>query len=366
MRNLIAALCLLAVTNTWAAIGAVSEHKGTGCEITRGKSKLPGHKGAEIESMDIYTTTNCSTSITFKDDTKVKITENSRLLIDDFVFDPKQSDAGKLALKVGAGTVRYASGQIAKNNPQQVAIKTPTATIAVRGTDFNMTVDETGQSLVVLVPSCKDPSEQKRYELDEQRCKVGKIDVMTLVGKVTLEEAFSATFVASASVPPTPPTIINMIEANLNNSLIISKPPEVAKAVRESNKTDREKDSDRLEDEVVRRSTLNSQVLFDSEANRLLLMKSAAAAAGCNSTTSVCIAWDKPESERPQAGRGIAFRNLEGEHYAEVKTQGYISNTSITIVHNDNVATELIGDGTPGGNVIYIKQNSGVLRPNTR
>ena len=54
------------------------------------------------------------------------------------------------------GTVRYASGQIAKANPQQVGIQTPTATIAVRGTDFSMTVDEVGQSLVMLVPSCKD------------------------------------------------------------------------------------------------------------------------------------------------------------------------------------------------------------------
>ncbi len=52
------------------------------------------------------------------------------------------------------GTIRYTSGQIAKNNPQQVNVKTPTASIAVRGTDFTMTVDEAGQSLVVLVPSC--------------------------------------------------------------------------------------------------------------------------------------------------------------------------------------------------------------------
>ena len=117
MRSLIAALCVLAFTNTWAAIGTVSEVKGTACGIERNKQKLDGAKGAGIESMDIYTTGNCVSNITFKDDTRVKVNENSRLLIDDFVFDPKASDAGKLALKVGAGTVRYASGQIAKNNP---------------------------------------------------------------------------------------------------------------------------------------------------------------------------------------------------------------------------------------------------------
>ena len=89
--------------------------------------------------------------ITFKDDTKVKVNENSRVLIDDFVFDPKKSDAGKLAMKVGMGTVRYASGQIAKNNPQSVDIKTPSASIAVRGTDFSMTVSETTPSAGVIV-----------------------------------------------------------------------------------------------------------------------------------------------------------------------------------------------------------------------
>jgi hypothetical protein len=162
MKHALVALLLLVASSSWAGIGVVSDHKGAGCEVHRNKTKLPGNKGSEIESMDTYVTTSCSSNITFKDDTKVKVTENSRLLIDDFVYDPKNSDAGKLAMRVGMGTVRYASGQIAKNNPQQVNIKTPTATVAVRGTDFTMTVDEAGQSLVVLVPSCKDEKDVKK------------------------------------------------------------------------------------------------------------------------------------------------------------------------------------------------------------
>ena len=183
MRVLLLALLLTYISPGWAGIGTVSENKGTACEVERNKKKLSGIKGAEIESMDTYTTGACSSNITFKDDTKVKVTENSRLLIDDFVFDPKKSDAGKLAMRVGMGTVRYASGQIAKNNPQQVNIKTPTATVAVRGTDFSMTVDETGQSLVVLLPSCKEERDQKQYELEENRCKVGKLLSATIWGQ---------------------------------------------------------------------------------------------------------------------------------------------------------------------------------------
>lgn len=363
MRVFLAALCLLAFTNTWAAIGTVSDHKGTACEITRGKTKLSGVKGAEIESMDIYTTGSCSSNITFKDDTKVRVNENSRLLIDDFVFDPKASDAGRLAMKVGAGTVRYASGQIAKNNPQKVNIQTPTAAIAVRGTDFNMTVDETGGSLVILVPSCKDESQVKKYELDEQRCKVGMITVSTLNGTVTLDQAFEATFVMSATQPPTPPVVVNTIEGKIGNNLIIVKPLEVQRAIREATKSKQEQENDDLEAEASRR--LAQMVKESAPVDRTVKLATTYADGkpGCNPKVSVCVIWERADAPDIQSkGKGTAFRLTDNDHYAEVKTLGYTSNTTVTIVHNDQAATAIIGDGSPGGNLVYIKQNTGVVK----
>ena len=350
--------------NSWAEIGTVSDNTGPGCEIVRGKQKLSGIKGSGVESMDTYVTTNCSSKITFKDDTKVNVTENSRLLIDDFVFDPKKGDAGRLTMKVVMGTVRYTSGQVAKTNPQNVDIKTPTATIAVRGTDFNMTVDETGQSLVILVPSCKDDKDVKKYELEENKCKVGKIIVETMMGKVTLEEAFMATYVSSANNAPTPPIVVNIIEGKINNNLIILVPPEIKNSLRNiSGKTKKEKDDADIEQESARRGTeklsSNSDQIDDS---KILPVGEPAGKRNCNSTSNICITWEKPDSDRPSAGRGIAFRLQPNEHYAEVKTQGYQSNTSITIVQNDTPATEIIGSGDPGGNIVYIKQNTGVLK----
>lgn len=363
MKVLIAALFVLVVNNTWAAIGTVSDHTGTGCEITRGKDKLSGNKGAGIESMDIYTTKSCVTNITFRDDTRVKVNENSRLLIDDFVFDPKASDAGKLALKVAGGTVRYASGQIAKNNPQRVDIKTPTATIAVRGTDFNMTVDETGQSLIILVPSCKDPAEIKQYELDEQRCRVGKIDVSTLAGTVVLDQAFEATFVASQSMAPTPPVVVNMTEGNIGNNLIIIKPSEVQRAIKESSKSKKDRELEEMEAEASRRL---QQIISESAATEPTVKIKETYAdgkTGCNPRVSVCVAWEKSDvSDIQLRGKGTAYRTTENEHYAEVKTQGHASNTFVGITQNDVTASAVIGDGSPGGNLVNIKQNTGVLR----
>ena len=361
MKLLLAVVCLIAYTNSWAGIGTVSDVTGTACSIERAKQKLPGGKGAAIESMDTYVTGGCVSNITFKDDTKVKITENSRLMIDDFVYDPKQSDAGKLALKVGMGTVRYASGQIAKNNPQQVNIKTPTASIAVRGTDFNMTVDEAGQSLVILVPSCRDGEKVKEYELEENMCKVGKIEVSTLAGVVTLDKAFEGTYVVSASMMPSPPAIINTVENNISNNLIIARPPEIIRASRDAARSKRDLEQDELE--AIQSSQLSQRISKEQETKSALLPYSFdSGKMGCNPTTNICVRWDRPDGNSIQArGRGTAFRQGE-DHYAEVKTQGYESNTSIQITHDDNTASAVIGSGDPGGNTVNIRQSTGVLR----
>lgn len=363
MRLLITALCLVFSSSVGAVIGTVTDASTASCSIMRNKNKMSGVKGSGIESMDTYVTGGCVANITFKDDTRVKITENSRLLIDDFVFDPKQSDAGKLALKVGMGTVRYASGQIAKNNPQQVNIKTPTASIAVRGTDFTMTVDETGQSLVVLVPSCKDPKDVKRYELDEQRCKVGKIEVSTLSGTVTLDQAFEGTFVASASMSPTPPTIINTVEGKIGNNLIIVKPSEIQQAIKEQNKSKQDRDREEMEDEATRR--LAQMIKNSAPVERPVILPATFADGnpGCNPRNNVCVVWEKNISADIQSrGKGIAYRITENEHYAEVKTQGYVSNTLVIVTQNDNTASALIGDGSPGGNMVNISQSNGLRK----
>jgi hypothetical protein len=361
-------LALLLIQNTTAfasgSIGTVSDNKGTACEIQRGKTKSSGVKGSAIEAMDVYLTQACSSNILFKDDTKVKITENSKLVIDDFVFDPKKSDAGKLAMKVTMGTVRYASGQIAKNSPQQVAVKTPTANIAVRGTDFSMTVDETGQSLVVLLPSCKEENEQKKYELEENRCKVGQISVSNAAGTVVLDKAFEATYITSFDSRPTMPTVINTLESKINNNLILVRPLEIERAIRDNTgRTKKEEMDAEIEAEAARRLAQRVKDSADEiEKARILALAIAAGNSGCNASTSVCVAWAIPDGADIQSrGKGIAFRSNE-DHYSEVKTQGYSSNTFVTIVHNDTSASELIGPGGGAGNNIYIKQNNGTLR----
>ena len=139
---------LLIASSAWADIGSVTESSGTAI-IKRGKDTIQIAKGTEIKINDKVETKNGKVKIVFKDDTNVTVTESSSLVIDDFVYDPK-SGTGKLGLKAAAGTVRYVSGSIAKD-PKNVKINTPTAAIAVRGTDFVMAVSETGASMIMLM-----------------------------------------------------------------------------------------------------------------------------------------------------------------------------------------------------------------------
>ena len=220
--KLLLVLVLAIATPAYAAVGSITEQVGNAAQIQRSKTKLDGNKGTGVEMNDAITTAKTKLGITFEDNTKVQITEQSKLVIDDFVYDPKNKDAGKLGMKVAMGTVRYASGQVAKNNPQAVALNTPTATIAVRGTDFTMTVDEVGKSLIILLPSC--PPNYKKQE----ECVVGEIEVSTDVGSVIMNQAFQTTVAASRSAPPTQPKIININESNINNMLIIAPPKELS------------------------------------------------------------------------------------------------------------------------------------------
>ena len=179
------------------------------------------------DDLDIFQNNTVKTgkgkvAIGFIDDTRVDVTEHSKLIIDEFVYDPN-TKKGSLSLKAALGTIRYASGQIAKTSPTEVQIKTPTATIGVRGTDFTMTVDEIGSSTIILLPSCDTNG----------FCFVGEITVESDAGQVIMNTAFQATVVDTISSQPLKPVILSLEEDFITNLLIFSPPREIEEAIRE-------------------------------------------------------------------------------------------------------------------------------------
>lgn len=225
MKKLWLCLSVVFASQTFAGVGTVTEQANVPGSITRSNNTTSATKGVGVEMNDTIKTTKGKIGITFKDDTKVEVNPSSKLVIDDFVYDPKSSKGGKLAMKFAQGTVKYASGQVAKNNPQAVAINTPSATIAVRGTDFTATVDEMGASTIILLPSCP-----KKWVDVERDCKTGIIDVINDAGIVTLNRPFEGTKVQNRATAPLKPTVLNLTPDAISNLLIVAPPKEIKEA----------------------------------------------------------------------------------------------------------------------------------------
>jgi hypothetical protein len=208
------ALCVLlssvpAFANSDA--GSIGEIKGSGV-LERNRQVIEGGTGVGVQSMDTAVTAKGKMRIDFVDDTRVDLTDHSRLLIDEFVYDPA-NDIGSISLKASLGTVRYASGQIAKRYQQNVKIRTPSATIGVRGTDFIMLVDEIGGTMVTLLPSCDTNG----------TCIVGEISVESDTGFVIMNQAFQSTQIKSSYQKPSKPLVLDIDENQIGTLLILRK-----------------------------------------------------------------------------------------------------------------------------------------------
>ena len=214
-------LILFSLTLDASEIGEISELSGNG-EINRGDSevKLDAKIDSDIFSFDDVRTGNGRLAIQFLDDSVVKLTEHSKLVIDEFIYDPDPAKS-KLALNMASGTARFITGKLGLINKENISIKTPTASIGIRGTDFTATVDELGRSLIILLPNADGTSS-------------GEITVTTAMGVEILNEAFQATMVSAWEQEPTPAvTLGGMTLGMIDNMLIIQKPREVAQAIEE-------------------------------------------------------------------------------------------------------------------------------------
>jgi len=226
-------LILLFATNAYSEIGEISELRGNG-EILRqtGGDKLLAELALDILSYDSVFTGNGRIAIQFVDASIIKLTEHSKIVIDEYIYDPDPTKS-KLALNMASGTARFITGALGKIDKRNISIKTPSANIAIRGTDFTTTVDELGRSLVILLP-------------DADGTTSGEIAVETWSGTEILNKPFQATMVSTFESQPTKAVVLGNITLGLiDNMLIVSQPPEVVEAVEEQQadaKTELDKD----------------------------------------------------------------------------------------------------------------------------
>lgn len=75
------------------------------------------------------------------DRTNFQVGANARITVDKFVYDPNRS-ASAVGVSVAKGAFRFMSGKPTKANPGQSGIRTPVATIGIRGTIVEGVVGE--------------------------------------------------------------------------------------------------------------------------------------------------------------------------------------------------------------------------------
>ena len=122
-------------------IGTLQRVSGTAA-VVRQDQILPAKVGLEIQANDtLRTGTEGSIGVMFLDDTVLSLGPGSGLVIDEFVYAPRQ---GKLSLvfRMIKGTAVYLSGLIAKLAPDSVRFVTPSASVGFRGTKFAVKVEE--------------------------------------------------------------------------------------------------------------------------------------------------------------------------------------------------------------------------------
>ena len=218
-------------------IGSISELRGNGEVVRQGSTdKLLAEMALDIFSYDDVRTGNGRIAIKFLDSSVVRLTEHSKIVIDDFVYDPDPNKS-KLALNMASGTAGFITGRLAGIKKENIFIKTPSATIGIRGTDFTTTVDELGRSLIILLPDAMGNSS-------------GEISVTTWSGTEILDKPFQATMVSTFESQPTKAVVLgNLTLALIDNMLIVNKPPAIVEAEAEQRgETTSDLDRDFFED----------------------------------------------------------------------------------------------------------------------
>lgn len=250
--SLIAAPLVHAVSND---VGAVDRAVGWR-QIVRDGKPLEPSKGEQIVSEDDLRTGEGRLQVQFVDDSKLRMTEHTRIVIDNVVFDedPSKSD---LAMTFAQGTARFVSGQLGKVDRENIRLKTPTASIGIRGTDFTVTVDEFGKTLVVLLPDVNGISS-------------GEIIVSTMTGEVVLNKPFESTTTTVMETPPSEPAILDLTLDMLNNIMIINPPkkkqtPEEFMIEINANKNINSLDVDFLDEDLLSEEALEKDYLEFNE-----------------------------------------------------------------------------------------------------
>ena len=135
--RLVACLLGLLGSSAWAADGRILNFEGD----VRVNGK-PVTADTQLNRSDTITTAPGATAkIMLSDNSVLDLEGGSEILISDYSFDPATPAENSSKVDIVAGTLRYVSGRIAKDDPDNISFTAGNSTIGVRGTFISISVD---------------------------------------------------------------------------------------------------------------------------------------------------------------------------------------------------------------------------------
>jgi len=123
-----------------ADIGVIQTLKGTAVIEREGK-KRRAVIGQRLHENDILRTArNGAMGVVLTDNTILSLGPNSELVVDEFVFVPKDRKLSMIT-RMAKGTVEYIAGTIGRLAPESVRFETPLAILGIRGTRFVVKIE---------------------------------------------------------------------------------------------------------------------------------------------------------------------------------------------------------------------------------
>jgi hypothetical protein len=129
---------VLFLASTFGAAAAAAESVGvvTNVQNQAQIGATTATAGTPVHMNDrLRTGANARLQITFRDNSVLTLGENANVVIDRYVFSPQKS-TGELALNATRGALRFAGGKMEQLQQKKITVSTPSAAMAVRGTDF--------------------------------------------------------------------------------------------------------------------------------------------------------------------------------------------------------------------------------------
>lgn len=144
---LLFAAALMPTASAAAPIATVVEVDGT-AQVTFGGTRATLVTGARVEEGSVIETSNNGlVQLTFDDGTNMVVAPRSRLEITSVLMS-SGNRASRFAVNAVSGGFRFLSGG---SNPGVYEINTPTATLGIRGTEFDIAVDNRNTALALFL-----------------------------------------------------------------------------------------------------------------------------------------------------------------------------------------------------------------------